>query len=169
MSALSVAQERCPFLAQAATPREPRFDFPQASPAWRTTGEVARHAAMVRVYERTGGLARSDEVLFMLRKRTSQPLSMLARWIVDQRVVSFEWQAQRFVPVFQFDLSDMTIQPGTTAVLAELAGTFDDWEIAAWFAEPSTWLQGRPPVDVLAFDSTAVLDAARADRFVAHG
>ena len=169
MSALSVAYERCPFLAEAAAPREPRFDFRTSAPRWPTANEESRRAAMVQVYERSGGLARSDEVLFMLRRRTSQPLSTLARWIVDQRVVSFEWQAQRFLPMFQFDLADMAIQPGTAAVLAELAGTFDDWELAAWFAEPSAWLQGRIPVDVLESDMKAVAGAARADRFVARG
>jgi hypothetical protein len=169
MSALSVAYERCPFLAEAAAPRELRFDLRAAAPHWPTANEESRRAAMVQVYDRSGGLARSEEVLFRLRRRTSQPLSMLARWIVDQRVVSFEWQAQRFLPMFQFDLADMAIQPETISVLAELAGIFDDWELAAWFAEPSVWLQGRSPVDVLAFDTPAVVAAARADRFVARG
>jgi hypothetical protein len=169
MSALSVAYERCPFLAEEAAPRELRFDARTSAPHWPTANEESRRATMAQVYERTGGLARSDEVLFMLRRRTSQPLSMLARWIVDRRVVSFEWQAQRFLPMFQFDLGDMAIRRGTAAVLAELAGTFDDWELAAWFAEPSAWLQGRIPVDVLGSDTQTVLDAARADRFVARG
>jgi hypothetical protein len=169
MSALSVAYERCPFLAEAAAPRELRFDFRNSAPRRPAADEESRRAAMVQVYDRNGGLARSDEVLFMLRRRTSQPLSMLARWIVDQRIVSFEWQAQQVLPMFQFDLADMTIQPGTAAVLAELAGIFDDWELAAWFAEPSAWLQGRIPVDVLESDMRAVVDAARADRFVVRG
>ena len=71
--------------------------------------------------------------------------------------------------MFQFDLADMALQPGTAAVLAELAGIFDDWELAAWFAEPSVWLQGRIPADVLDSDVQAVVAAARADRFVVRG
>jgi hypothetical protein len=169
MSALSVAYERCPFLAEAAAPRELRSDFRASASHWPAANEESRRAAMLQVYDRTGGLARSDEVLFMLRRRTSQPLSMLARWIVDQRVVSFEWQAHRFLPMFQFDLADMSIHSGATAVLAELAGILDDWELAAWFAEPSAWLQGRVPVDLLESDMQAVVGAARADRFVARG
>jgi len=169
MSALSMAYERCPFLAEAAAPRAPRSDLRTSAPRWPAANEESRRAAMVQVYDRRGGLARSDEVLFMLRRRTSQPLSMLARWIVDRRVVSFEWQAERFLPMFQFDLADMAIQPGTAAVLCELADVFDEWETATWFAEPSAWLHGRVPVDVLESDLEAVVGAARADRFVARG
>jgi hypothetical protein len=63
----------------------------------------------------------------------------------------------------------MSIRPEAAAVLAELAGTFDDWELASWLAEPNAWLQGRTPVDALRAEPRAVLDAARADRFVARG
>jgi hypothetical protein len=58
---------------------------------------------MAQVYERSGGLVRSEELLFRLRRRSSQALSLLARWIVDQRVVTFECQSDRLVPMFQFD------------------------------------------------------------------
>jgi hypothetical protein len=170
MSALSVASERCPFLAQvAAATWEPQFEIPSSSPSWPSSATESRSAAMVKVYERAGGLMRSEEVLFLLRRRSSQPLSLLARWIVDQRVVTFEWQADRLVPMFQFDLADMSIRPEAGAVLAELAGAFDDWELASWFAEPNAWLQGRSPVDVLQADTPAVLEAARADRFIVRG
>ena len=170
MSALPVAYERCPFLAQvAAAAWEPQFETASASPSWPSSGTESRTAAMVQVYERTGGLVRSEQVLFLLRRRSSQALSLLARWIVDQCVVTFEWQGDRLVPMFQFDLADMSIRPEAAAVLVELAGTFDDWELARWFAEPNAWLQGRTPADALQADSQAVLDAARADRFVARG
>jgi hypothetical protein len=170
MSALSVTYERCPFLAKvAAATWEPRFELPSSLPSWPSAGTESRSAAMAKVYEGSGGLMRSEEVLFLLRRRSSQALSLLARWIVDQRVVTFEWQADRRIPMFQFELADMSIRPEASAVLAELAGTLDDWELASWFAEPNAWLQGRSPVDALQGDAQAVLDAARADRFVARG
>ena len=52
----------------------------------------AQQAEMFRTYGRTGGLASGDEVTLLLRKRTSQPISLLARWIATQRVVSFTWK-----------------------------------------------------------------------------
>ena len=76
MSALSVAYERCPFLAQvAAAAWQPQFEIPSSSPSWPSSGTQSRTAAMVQVYERTGGLMRSEEVLFRLRRRSSQALA----------------------------------------------------------------------------------------------
>ena len=106
---------------------------------------------------------------FLLRRRTSQPISMLARWIVERRVVSFGWQGEYLLPMFQFDRADMTVRRSVSAVLREFDGTFDDWELAAWFALPNAWLQDDSPLDLLPLDPHAVLDAARADRFVARG
>jgi len=129
----------------------------------------ARARAVLDAYGRTGGLASGDEVTFMLRRRTSQPISMLARWIVEQRVVSLGWQGEYLLPMFQFDRSDMALRPPVAAVLDEFDGTFDDWDLATWFALPNSWLADEAPIDVLDVDAGAVLQAARADRFIARG
>jgi acyl-CoA synthetase (AMP-forming)/AMP-acid ligase II len=124
---------------------------------------------MSRTYERAGGLASGDEVTLLLRKRTSQPISLLARWIAGRRVVSFAWKGQFMLPLFQFELAYMSVRAPVSAVLDELAGVFDDGELAAWFALPNAWLQDAAPVDVLDVDHAALLNAARADRYVARG
>lgn len=54
-------------------------------------------------------------------------------------------------------------------MLAELRPVFDGWALAAWFAKRNTWLNDRCPVDTVASNLMAVLEAARADRFVANG
>jgi hypothetical protein len=71
--------------------------------------------------------------------------------------------------MFQFDRADMSVHRDVAAILDELEGTFDDWELATWFALPNAWLKDRSPVDVLALDPNAVRHAARADRFIARG
>jgi hypothetical protein len=126
-------------------------------------------AAMMRVYEGAGGLVGSDELMLLLRKRTAQPISLLARLIVAHGVVSFEWQSQRLLPLFQFETPYMSVRSSVSAVLAELSGTFDDREIAIWFATPNGWLNEAAPLHVINVDRTAVLNAARADRFIARG
>ena len=105
----------------------------------------------------------------MLRKRTSQPISMLARWIVERRVVSFGLRGEYLVPMFQFEGTYMAVRRSVSAVLAELKGVFDDWDLATWFVLPNDWLGGHAPVHVLPIDPHAVLQAARADRFIAQG
>jgi hypothetical protein len=124
---------------------------------------------MVQAYRRTGGLVSSDEVVPLLRRRIAQPISLLARWIVDRSVVSFVWQSQTLLPLFQFDLSDMSLRSGAAEVVAELTGAFDDWDLATWFARPNSWLRDAAPVDVIDADQPAVLQAARADRYIARG
>jgi hypothetical protein len=146
-----------------------RHGLRSAPASWQRKSADAQQAEMLRTYERTGGLAGGDEVTLLLRKRTTQPISLLARWIATQRVVSFTWKAQFMLPLFQFELAEMSVRVPVSAVLDELAGVFDDGELATWFALPNAWLQGAAPVDALDVDRAAVLNAARADRYVARG
>jgi hypothetical protein len=169
MSAVLVARVGWPFLEDVEASRMPWRRSVRASLAARpaTAGDDA--TAMLQAYERTGGLLDSDEAMLLLRRRTSQPLSLLARWIVQQSVLSFEWESERLFPVFQFDPSHMSVRTEVSAVLLELSGTFDDRELATWFAAPNPWLRDAAPLDVLHTDLAGVLDAARADRYVARG
>jgi hypothetical protein len=128
-----------------------------------------QHLMMVDVYRRTGGLVGGAEVALLLRPHSTQPLSLLARWIVTRRLVSYVWQSEILVPLFQFDRHDMSVRRDTSQVVDELADTFDDWELATWFAQSNSWLQGAAPVELIDVDQQAVLQAARADRFVARG
>jgi hypothetical protein len=153
--------------AAAAQPSSTQRMRPHAS-VWRTDADV-RANEVLDVYRRTGGLVSGDELTLLLRRRTSQPISMLARWIVERRVVSFGWQGEYLVPMFQFDRADMGVRRPVSAVLDEFDGTLDDWELATWFALPNTWLGDDTPVDVLPRDPHTVLQAARADRFIARG
>ena len=120
-------------------------------------------------YASRGGVASGDEIARMLRPYLTQPLSTLARWIVGRAVVSFSWRERTLVPLFQFNRGDMSIRAGVREALTELAPAFDEWESAAWFIEPNRWLGGAAPADVLGRDLATLVDAARADRFVATG
>ena len=54
---------------------------------------------------------------------------------MTREVVSFGWNSQTLLPLFQFDLFDMSLRPDAVAVISELADVFDDWELASWFAQ----------------------------------
>ena len=124
---------------------------------------------MLASFRGCGGLARSDEALAWLDGEVEQGLSTLARWIALRQVVSFEWQAQTWLPLFQFDRRDMTIHPELALIMAELRGVFDAWELAHWFARPNSTLEGLTPAEALRDDPAAVLQAARTDRFAIEG
>jgi hypothetical protein len=131
--------------------------------------ESRQFLAMERAFSVHGGMASGEEVARQLRQRCDQPISMLARWIVSRTVVSVAWRAETLLPMFQFDRRDMSLRVPVVQAIAELRDVFDDWELALWFVQPSAWLKDSSPVDFLAQDGAAILQAARADRFVARG
>ena len=140
------------------------------SRAWtEDDAALAQHRQMLRAFERNGGTFNCDEVGFLLEGKIEQPVSNLARWIVSRAVVSFTWRSQTFLPMFQFDLVTMTPRAGALQVIRELADVFDDWELAHWYSQPHSSLDGAVPVDVMEFDQPAVLKVARADRFIVRG
>ena len=125
--------------------------------------------AMLNAYRPSGGLARANEVAARLRPRGGTSVNALAQWIVTRQVISFEWQGKIWLPLFQFNAEDMARQPGLNTVLSELVLVYDDWHIAKWFSLPNPWLADCTPADTLASNAPEVLNAARAERFVATG
>jgi len=124
---------------------------------------------MSRAFAAHGGWVSGDEMARRMRRHWDQPISVLARWIVKRQIVNIVSHAQILIPVFQFSADDLQIRLVVRAALAELKGVFDDWEIAAWFAQPNVWLGEQRPLDLVAGNHVAVIEAARADRFIARG
>lgn len=132
--------------------------------------EARRMAAVELACRRHGGMASAVEVVNMLSQcNHAQPLSRVARWLVAGDVVSFEWQARAWLPLFQFELSAMSVRPEVTAVIRELSSVFDEWDLVSWFTSPNTWLANMTPVAAMTSLPAAVMEAARADRFIARG
>ena len=160
--------------AAGSRPGVPRFGSTQVSEerctdsSWgiATGGRVCemRHA-----FRGTGGVIAGDEFSQLLRRKLDQPISLLARWIVQRRIVHFEWRCLTWLPLFQFDLASMQVRPGVHQAVAELRNVFDDWELTQWFARPNCWMDGGSPSELMAAAPNSVLEVARADRFVAAG
>ena len=120
-------------------------------------------------YGSTGGLARGDDLARWLEDLQPGAFSHLARRILSGEIFAFRWHDEYWVPRFQLDPIDLSVKPVLRRVLAELAGVFDGWTLATWFAARNSWLDNRRPVALLDSDLSAVLEAARADRFIASG
>src|SRR6202008_3343774 len=60
-------------------------------------------AAIACGFQSRGGLATADEVALVIPRHSAQPISALARWIVDRDLVHFAWQGAPLLPLFQFD------------------------------------------------------------------
>ncbi|MEO8525622.1 MAG: hypothetical protein ABI460_12935 [Caldimonas sp.] len=123
--------------------------------------------AMRAMYQPAGGLARGDDLARLLEDRARGDYVSLARLIVTNRIFGFEWQQSFWIPMFQFNLDDLSVRRGLRQVLGELASEFEGWRLAAWFIEPNAWLKQGRPVDLIDSNLSEVVQAARADRFVA--
>lgn len=125
----------------------------------------------------TGGLVSGDDLAELIRHRCevagwlpeSMPVSLVARWIVARSVVSLDSPWGPLFPLFQFDLPTASVVDAMGPLLDELRPVFDDVELALWFVTPNDWLGGARPVSAMHHSLPAVLQAARADRFVAGG
>jgi len=129
----------------------------------------AGFTALLAAFRATGGTARGDDVARLLEDHGLATFVGLARLIAASEVFGFQWRATLWIPMFQFDMRDLSVRPSAGLVLAELGHGLDDWARAAWFARPNAWLQNRPPVDLIETQLDQVLSAARTDRFIANG
>ena len=93
----------------------------------------------------------------------------LQDWIGRRMVLSLHWQAQWWLPWFQFNRTSCTPHVQLRTVLRELNAVHAPWEACRWFTLPNPWLSDRRPVDMLLHDLSGVLDAAHADRLIANG
>jgi hypothetical protein len=149
-----------------AVPETPRHRVRPATPPVWIDGDP-RIREVLQSFERSGGVWSGTEVELMLRRRTAQPISLLARWIVDTLVVSVASRGDYLLPAFQFDVANATVRRPVFEVLEALDGTFRDLDLAAWFALPSDLLDVAP-VDLIEHDPQAVVNAAHIARRAAR-
>lgn len=126
-------------------------------------------AALNLAYRARGGIARADDLGRLLADHGPGTFISMAKLFADEEIFGFEWRGSLWVPMFQFALGDLSMKPEPRRVRAELGEEFDGWTVSAWFVEPNVWLAQQRPIDLLETGLGAVLDAARADRFVAAG
>lgn len=124
---------------------------------------------MLEAFRGTGGLARKEEVEAHFKAHNGPNADMLELWIFRRRVICFNWQSQAWLPWFQFNSFTLEPHAQLQALFEELADVYEPLEMADWFAQPNPWLADRAPVDTLLNDLTAVMHAARADRYIANG
>ncbi len=145
------------------------------APARRPLGAPAPRGCPVdraaATYQRHGGLVTGDACVEMLLRARgcAQPMSQLARWIVDRQVLCLDWHGVHMLPLVQFESARPRVKPAVRCALAELRDVFDDRELALWFVEPNEWLDGAMPIDCVEGDGDALHRAACADRYVAAG
>lgn len=132
----------------------------------------AQDQAFVRLldaYRPHGGISRMQNLPSGLHTRSGGHVSDIEELVSNRKLCGFRWQRDLWIPLFQFDLNAHAIAPAPQQVISEMDRGFDGWEMANWFVQPSAWLDDHSPIDWLGSHRLRVLEAARADRFVATG
>ncbi|MDB5826037.1 MAG: hypothetical protein JWQ73_257 [Variovorax sp.] len=121
---------------------------------------------LLAAYRPSGGLARGSEVA--IRAASTRPDSMagLEQCLEQRLLVSLDWHSALWLPLFQFDRSDMSLRNEVQRACAELRGVMDDWELAAWFVRPQCALHHCSPLHVLDAEPELVVEAARREHFL---
>jgi hypothetical protein len=142
-----------------APPLERPLSGVQATPFGQvptTEGFKALRAAL----RQSGGIAKGDDLARLLEDHRLGDFISLARLIAHHLVFGFEFHASLWVPMFQFDLRDLSLNYGCAPAVGKLAEVYDGWMLAGWFAGPNPRLNGRRPVDALDAMPHDVLSAA---------
>jgi hypothetical protein len=147
-------------VAQALTVRRPL-----ASTLLHSNENDHTFIGMLDSYRNSGGLARAQEVFMLFKSRSALGAVALAHAMAQRTVLSLEWHADVWVPLFQFELRHMAVKPALAPVLAVLNPMYTPWELAYWCAQPHKLLDCQSPADAPDTDATQVLRAACADRF----
>jgi hypothetical protein len=114
---------------------------------------------LLAAYRGFGGLARFSEFAW---RRPRSGLWDLDRAIVSRDVISLDWGENRWLPVCQFEPGNLVVRNPIRILIADLSIVLDDWDLAAWFVEPHTWLGGAVPLEVVDSDFARLHNAALA-------
>jgi hypothetical protein len=115
------------------------------------------------------GVMSADDLVLIARVMMDQPLSHVARAIVEGRILTFTCRTRVFAPRFQFGARPLEVSPPVRDAMGELESVREGNDLAAWFVEPNCWLGQRRPCAVLPTHPGLVLAAARGDRRIACG
>lgn len=130
-------------------------------------GDDHEFLQLLAAYRASGGLAPGAEIA---ARQPGGGISGLGRLIAAKKVLSFEWSATTWLPVFQFQSGQIALREGVREVLEALScPALDGWDMAQWFVQPSGLLAGAAPLALLGADTPAVIEAARAYRFILRG
>lgn len=124
-------------------------------------GSQLPYEAMLRFYKEEGGLLTGDQLAALLSSCIEQPISTVARWIVDRRLVLLSNGAQLLLPMFQFDLPRAGIRPEVEDAVRTMRDARDDWGIASWFASANAHLDGIAPARAIRRGAASLEHAAR--------
>jgi len=141
----------------------PAADDDNADALARPAVDGRGFAAMRLACLASGGLARGDDLECWLADIHVADLAALGERLADGRVGAFAWRHVLWVPMFQFEMRDLSLRPAVLDVRIALGGALDGWQQARWFVRPHPSLCARTPLDLLRSNLPRVLEQAVTD------
>jgi hypothetical protein len=153
---------------------------PFVSPAIPVTGHSSDQDLsfidLLNAYRPYGGVSRVNDLPAGLRVTCAGQDQSVSDLVCNGDLFAFSWHDDLWIPMFQFDMPDLTISTGPHRAVVNLGPGFDGWALARWFIEPNPWLNDdsaieieHTPIECLGSRLADVLDAARAHYFAERG
>lgn len=119
--------------------------------------------AMLEIYRSSGGMLRAENLSRLLKTHGAEGASNLTGLLASRAVYGFHWQESMWVPMFQFDPRNLSVNRLPSQVREALGPDFEDWSLASWFARRNPKLGNQRPVELLESDFSELMQAARED------
>jgi hypothetical protein len=134
---------------------------PPTASAKAETTHLRRNADARAAFLDEFGTLTSREVADYAGSSAANRAALANRWKAEGRVFAVEAGGKTRFPAFQFSDDDGHPRPVLAEILKILQPRLSGWQTALWFTGRNGWLGAKRPVDVLASDPTAVVEAAR--------
>jgi hypothetical protein len=116
--------------------------------------------ALLKAFRATGGTVPGEILGRLLEEHQVGTTVSLAKRIHTGQVFGFEWRADLWIPMFQFNIDDLSLKADVQLLRAELPSMWSGWTLASWFAKSNVRLSGHSPVDMIDSDLDDVVRAA---------
>jgi hypothetical protein len=134
-----------------------RLDLPRPV----SVASALRNAELRAAFISEIGALTAAEVAVVAGSKARNSSALAGRWRSEGRIFAVSWAGSQRYPAFQFE--NGAPRPSIAKVLRAFGGTPSGWEIALWFASPSTYLPGDgAPLGYLD-DADVLVAAARAE------
>lgn len=138
----------------------PAFDVPRPAAVL----QARRNSDARRGFLEEFGALTSSEVADHAGSRAANRSALATRWRKEGRAFAVTLHDTLYYPGFQFDENGRPLPVIGQTLDALGSRELGEWELALWFATRNGWLGDRRPVDLLADDPAAVVEAARRER-----
>lgn len=120
--------------------------------------------ALLKAFRQSGGTAPGSLFAPLYAQHQFEGAPGVQDLIGCGDLFGFQWRADFWIPLFQFDADRFTIKAVAREVRRGLPSSWSGWDLATWFAQPHVLLEDRSPVDMLDVCAGDVLVAARSHR-----